>query len=271
MSGGQDLTAREGRFHDGWASSERPEDVDVRAAFEAPTALENRFILGRIGSLDGKRLLDVGAGLGDTSVYLSRRGARVVSLDASHGMASFARRLAAHHAVGLLPTVASAESLPFGSSTFDVVYAANLMHHLQDRDRFLAEVHRVLKPGGWFFAYDPLAYNPAIDVYRRLASEVRTADERPLRFPDLERARRFFAEVGHREFWITALVLFVKYYAVDRVDPNADRYWRRILREPPERLWWWFPLARLDVLLARLPLLRRMAWNTVLWARKGPG
>ena len=58
---------REAAFHDAWASSTKLEDVLVRECFEAPTALENQFILSRMGSLRDKRLLDIGAGLGESS------------------------------------------------------------------------------------------------------------------------------------------------------------------------------------------------------------
>ena len=59
---------------------------------------------------------------------------------------------------------------------------------------------RALKPGGMFFSYDPLAYNPLINVYRRMATAVRTPDESPLRISDIKLARKYFSRVQHREF-----------------------------------------------------------------------
>jgi hypothetical protein len=53
------------------------------------------------------------------------------------------------------------------------------------------------------------------------------------------------------------------------VHPNQDRYWKRILRETPERLRWWMPLRALDNLLTRLPIVRWLAWNIVMWGEKG--
>ena len=67
--------SREKEFHDDWAASKPACDALVRECFEAPTAVEKRFILSRMGSLEGKRVLDVGAGLGKPSVYLALRGA----------------------------------------------------------------------------------------------------------------------------------------------------------------------------------------------------
>jgi ubiquinone/menaquinone biosynthesis C-methylase UbiE len=259
---------REAAFHDAWAGSTPLDDVLVRECFEAPTALENRFILSRMGNLRGKRLLDIGAGLGESSVYFALQGAHVTMTDISPGMVQTGRELARRYGVEVEGIVSEAEHLGVAAETFDFVYVANTIHHVRDRDALFQKIHRALKPGGCFFSCDPLAYNPAINVYRRIATEVRTEDESPLTRADLRLARKYFAGVQHREFWISTLFLFVKYYAVDRVHPNQDRYWKRILRETPERLRWWMPLRAMDMALARMPLLRWMAWNMVMWGEK---
>ena len=259
---------REAAFHDAWAGNTPIDDVLVRECFEAPTALENRFILSRIGDLRGKRLLDIGAGLGESSVYFALQGAHVTMTDISPGMVQTGRELARRFGVEVEGIVSEAETLGAAAETFDFVYIANTIHHVGDRDALFQKIHRALKPGGLFFSYDPLAYNPAINVYRRIATEVRTEDEAPLTRADLRLARKYFPNVQHREFWISTLLLFVKYYAVDRVHPNHDRYWKRILRETPESLRWWMHLRAIDAALTRLPLMRWLAWNMVMWGEK---
>jgi SAM-dependent methyltransferase len=259
---------REAAFHDAWAGSTQIEDVLVRECFEAPTALENRFILSRMGNLNGKRLLDIGAGLGESSMYFALQGAQVTMTDISPGMVQTGRELARRYGVEVEGIVSEAEDLSVAAESFDFVYIANTIHHVRDRDALFQKIHRALKPGGLFFSYDPLAYNPAINVYRRIATEVRSEDESPLEIADLRLARKYFPGVQHREFWIATLLLFVKYYAVDRVHPNRDRYWKRILRETPETLRWWMPLRAIDAALTRLPLMRWLAWNMVMWGEK---
>jgi SAM-dependent methyltransferase len=259
---------REAAFHDAWAGSTQIEDVLVRECFEAPTALENRFILSRMGNLNGKRLLDIGAGLGESSMYFALKGAQVTMTDISPGMVQTGRELARRYGVEVEGIVSEAEDLSVAAESFDFVYIANTIHHVRDRDALFQKIHRALKPGGLFFSYDPLAYNPAINVYRRIATEVRSEDESPLEIADLRLARKYFPGVQHREFWIATLLLFVKYYAVDRVHPNRDRYWKRILRETPETLRWWMPLRAIDAALTRLPLMRWLAWNMVMWGEK---
>ncbi len=259
---------REAAFHDAWAKSTRVEDVLVRECFEAPTALENQFILHLMGPLSGKSLLDIGAGLGESSVYFALQGARVTVVDISPQMVETALRLGKRHGVELQGIVSGAENLNLPSEAYDIVYVANTIHHVQDRALLFEQMSRALKPGGMFFSYDPLAYNPVINLYRRMATGVRTPDESPLTTDDTRLARKYFHRVQHREFWIATLLLFAKYYLIDRVHPNADRYWKRILRETPESLRWWRPLRYLDRVLTRIPLVRWLAWNVVIWGEK---
>ena len=268
MTPGTTLHEREAAFHDAWASDTQMDEVPVRECFQAPTALENQFILSLMGDLRGKRLLDLGAGLGESSVYFALRGARVTTVDLSPQMVEMAVKLGKHYGVELEGIVSGAEDFNLPRSTYDLIYVANTIHHIHDRASLFEQMSRALKPGGKFFCYDPLAYNPAINVYRRMASQVRTPDESPLRVADVKLARKYFQNVGHREFWLLTLVLFVKYYFLDGVNPNQDRYWKRILRETPARIWWWMPLRALDRLLTRMPLVRWLSWNIVMWGEK---
>lgn len=268
MSADTTTHEREAAFHDAWATNTRIGDVLVRECFEAPTAVENQFILQRMGSLAGKKLLDIGAGLGESSVYFALQGARVTTVDISPMMVETALELGRKHGVALEGIVSEAEDLKLPAAAYDVIYIANTIHHVHDRASLFEQMSRALKPGGVFFSYDPLAYNPVINVYRRMAMGVRTPDESPLTVADLRLARKYFSNVGHREFWLSTLLLFVKYYLKDRVHPNADRYWKRILRETPKSLGWWTPLRDLDRVLTCIPGLRWLSWNIVMWGEK---
>ena len=262
------LREREAEFHDAWASSTPTDEVLVRECFEAATALENQFILKRLGALKGKKLLDIGAGLGESSVYFALLGARVTTVDVSPRMVEKAIELGKKYGVELEGVVSGAEDLKVSEGEYDVIYIANTIHHVHDHSRLSEQMSRALKPGGIFFSCDPLAYNPVINVYRKMATRVRTQDEAPLTIADIRLAEKYFRGVGHREFWISTLALFLKYFLIDRLHPNQDRYWKRILREKTEDLWWWTPLRALDAALTRIPGVRWMAWNVVMWGQK---
>jgi SAM-dependent methyltransferase len=256
-------------FHDEWAGQERADAVEIDAAFEAITAPENRFILTLVGDVRGQRLLDVGTGLGESAIYFAKLGAEVTAVDISPKMVDLCLENARRLGVTLTAQVATGEDLGLPDASFDIVYAANVLHHIHDRDQFLATLRRVLRPGGLFVAWDPLKYNPLINVYRRKATEVRTPDERPLGYDDLARVRQYFPGARSRTFWLTSMALFLKYYLIDRKHPNDMRYWKVILRETPRTIGWWFlPLQAIDRALLRIPGVSMLAWNVVQWGRK---
>jgi SAM-dependent methyltransferase len=266
--GSEEIHAKEAQFHDDWARATPLNEIAVSAAFESPAALENKFILQQMGDLKGKRLLDVGAGLGESSVYFAKRGADVTATDLSPAMLQTIADLAKLHGVKIQTAQSAAESLNVPQAHYDLVYIANTIHHVTDRAAIFQQIHRALKPGGRFFSIDPLAYNPVIGIYRKMATAVRTEDESPLTRADLALARRYFEDVRHREFWILGLALFLKFFLIDRVHPNADRYWKRIYKETRGSLWWWMPLNWGDRVLTRLPGVRWMGWNMVMWGTK---
>ena len=172
-----DLLRREQAFHDQWASTIDVDGIRVSDYFEACTAPENRFILKQLGDVRGKLLLDLGCGAGENSVYFAQLGAHCVAADYSPGMVDVALQLAARNGVQIEGRVVNAMSIDIPNNTFDIVYASNLLHHIPDPKVTLREMHRILKPGGKACFWDPLRHNPVINVYRRMATEVRTEDE----------------------------------------------------------------------------------------------
>jgi ubiquinone/menaquinone biosynthesis C-methylase UbiE len=261
-------TDRERDFHNAWASSTPIEQRRVVQAFESSTAPENRFILQRMGELSGKKVLDVGCGLGESSVYFALKKAEVSALDLSPKMVETTVQLGKEFGVTINGIVGSAERLDVESDFFDFVYLGNIIHHVENRENLFREIRRVLKPGGTFFSWDPLTYNPLINIYRAIATETRTPDERPLSRRDLSLVKRHFSRVSFRTFWLTSLTLFLKYACIDRVDPNKERYWKKILDEPEDRLSWFRLLQRLDRYFLGIPGLRWLAWNIVICGQK---
>ena len=127
-----DVLLREENFHDEWASCVLPESVHVDALENACTMPETRYIISRIGkhNFKGKRILDVGCGCGEASVYFAKNGAVVTASDISQGMLDLALKVSAHHKIHIESKLCSAEELPFEDSSFDIVYAANVLHHV---------------------------------------------------------------------------------------------------------------------------------------------
>ncbi|MDJ0337087.1 methyltransferase domain-containing protein [Cryobacterium sp. PH31-O1] len=118
----------------------------------------------------GAVLLDVGCGPGTITVDLARRLApgRVVGLDASTEIVERAAGLAADEAVHNASfQVGDVYALDFADATFDIVHAHQVLQHLANPVAAMAEIRRVLRPGGVFAArdvdYGGVMIAPAID------------------------------------------------------------------------------------------------------------
>ena len=256
--------AREAEFHDRWAADIDPARALVDESFTAITALENAHVARTFGDVRGLRILDYGCGAAEAGVYFAKLGATVVGVDVSAGMLAAAQRLAAHHGVSIETRRVEGAAIPAERGEFDRIYGNGVLHHV-DLGAAVPELARVMKPSGIGAFIEPLSYNPAIAVYRRLAEAVRTPDERPLRFRDIARFAPYFAEVSHKEFWLTSLAIFGKFFLVDRAHPSRERYWKKVITDAAANAWWFRGLPALDErILARLPVLSAMCWNTVI-------
>ena len=109
------------------------------------------------------QLLDVATGTGHTALTMARFVARAVGIDVAPKMLEQARRLAIEQGASNCDFVeGSAEKIPFEDGQFTLVTARHAPHHFRNVDRFLAEVRRVLTPGGRFVMVDQIS--PATEL-----------------------------------------------------------------------------------------------------------
>lgn len=255
-------------FHDDWAKKENASKIDVSRANEVCTAPEMRHIISELGDLTGKRVLDVGCGLGEASVYFAQKGANVTALDLSSGMLKITSDLAKSNGVEVHTHLASADYLGLNSDRkFDVIYAGNLLHHV-DIKKTLQQLLSHLAENAVFVSWDPLAYNPVINIYRKFATSVRTDDEHPIKRSDLQYISSKFEFCEQRFFWLTTLVIFVVMALFQFRNPNKERFWKVILNEGSDWEWLYMPLEKLDKLILKyIPFSKWWCWNVVIIAR----
>jgi SAM-dependent methyltransferase len=115
-------------------------------------------IVALAGDVAGRRILDAGCGSGPLSAALRDRGAVVTGIDASAGMLALARRRLGDDAA--LHVVDLSDRLPFADGAFDDVVASLVLHYLEDWGPTLAELRRVLRPGGRLIAS---VHHPFVD------------------------------------------------------------------------------------------------------------
>ncbi|MFM8532255.1 MAG: ubiquinone/menaquinone biosynthesis methyltransferase [Acidimicrobiia bacterium] len=109
-----------------------------------------RRLIGLARVQPGERALDLAAGTGDVAFAAATQGARTVGLDITHRMLQLAsaKSAAARFITGDMA------SLPFASSSFDLVTTSYGLRNVPDLDTAIDEIARVLKPGGRLLSLD---------------------------------------------------------------------------------------------------------------------
>jgi 2-polyprenyl-6-hydroxyphenyl methylase / 3-demethylubiquinone-9 3-methyltransferase len=102
-----------------------------------------------------KRALEVGCGGGLLSEEIARMGFDTTGVDPSGRSLDVARQHAAESGLRIRYDEGTGESLPYPDSAFDVVFGCDVLEHVHDLPRVIAEISRVLGPGGVFF-YDTI-------------------------------------------------------------------------------------------------------------------
>lgn len=117
-----------------------------------------QFAFEAVAAAQPRRVLEVGGGEGELAVRIKNElGVEVVGIDQSEAM------VAEQRAKGIDARVGDVQQLPFADGEFDVAVAAWMLYHVPDLDRGLAELARVLKPGGML-----VAVTNAVDHLREL-------------------------------------------------------------------------------------------------------
>jgi SAM-dependent methyltransferase len=115
------------------------------------------------GSVEGRRVLDVGAGFGALALYYAHLGAEVVAVDPNEQRIRVAVEIAKRHGLALSAVVGHAQSLPFPDESFDLALANNSLCYIVDAREHraaLGEIERILRPGGWFAMRNPNRLHP---------------------------------------------------------------------------------------------------------------
>lgn len=120
---------------------EHSRDSVCNAHYDRPAMLD------LLGPVDGQDVLDAGCGPGWYAVALLDRGARVVALDGTPEMTDIARARLGSRARVILHDLERPPT-PLPEAAFDAVVLALVIHHIDDRAGLLAELFRVLRPGG---------------------------------------------------------------------------------------------------------------------------
>jgi ubiquinone/menaquinone biosynthesis C-methylase UbiE len=139
-------------------------------------------------------ILKIGVGLGSDHFRFAQGGNRLTALDLSQEHLRQTTRHLQLEGLTTTPIYGDAERMPFNDESFDLVYAFGVLHHTPNTEAVVAEIYRVLRPGGlaliglyhrdsWFFWCQTLLANGLINRglwqkgWRRLLSEIEYRSE----------------------------------------------------------------------------------------------
>jgi SAM-dependent methyltransferase len=225
-----------------------------------------RLLRKALEGAPGRRLVDIGGGMGNYALALKREGWDPVVVDRS------AEMLARATAKGLEVVEADAQRLPFEDESFDAATMISMLHHVEDRAAALAEARRVLRTGGrlvlkgytredaaslWILDYFPSsrpwmeATHPPRAALLELLPGARLVD---LEFEDMQDASlaALSAEPGR---------------VLEAGQTGATSYFERMQRDHPDELRAGLARLREEIAAGRAP--RRAGTATVLtWSKR---
>ena len=174
-----------------------------------------------LGDALGKTVLDYGCGLGDNTVLLASRGAKVIGVDISPELIELAKKRLEIHDLSETSEfrIGSAHELPLEDESVDVVFGMAILHHL-DLSLASEEVFRVLKKGGRAIFLEPVRNSKFIKFVRNLIPYQQpdvSPFERPLTDIELKEFAAKFSKYHSRAFWLP----FVNLIEVLRLPENT--------------------------------------------------
>lgn len=216
---------------------------------EANESIDFSYGLHEYRAFRGKRVLDVGCGNGYVLSRYAREGALVAGVDLTRAAVELSQR---RFTLAGLPGVfhqANAESLPFGEATFDCVCSMGVLHHTPDTGGAVAEVYRVLKPGGrlitMFYHRNSALYRVGFPLQRRLTGKsmqqlVNEVDGQANPLGDVYSRQ----ELGRLLSAFRGLEFSVRLLEPWMVLPRFSRILPRRLLNPFAGRWGWFLYAK---------------------------
>jgi 2-polyprenyl-6-hydroxyphenyl methylase/3-demethylubiquinone-9 3-methyltransferase len=132
----------------------------------------------------GKKVLDVGCGGGILAEEFALLGCQVIGIDPSAASLATARAHAQQVGLDIDYRVGAGEDLPFADESFEIVYCSDVLEHVNDLEKVMAEIARVLRRGGGFL-YDTINRTfPSKQVMIKLLQEWKSTSFTPPKLHD---------------------------------------------------------------------------------------
>lgn len=158
----------------------------------------NGDVIDLVDPKPGERVLDIGAGMGPATALAAERGASVVAVEPTPYLrvVCSARRLVKSWRGTVEVVDGAAEALPAADASIDAVWATNTMHHWTDADLAVAEIGRVLAPGGRVVLVDEAFDDPGHPDHEKFGRHKKSIEDHGFHHVDAERMAERLRHVG---------------------------------------------------------------------------
>ena len=158
----------------------------------------NDAVVDLVAPVAGETVVDIGAGMGPAAVRAARTGASVIAVEPTPFMRRVlkARRLFQRSRSLITVSDGSAEHLPLADRRVDAVWAVNTMHHWVDPAQGVAEIARVLRPGGRVVLVDENFGDPDHPEFERLGADHSDGDHHGFSMVDAKQIGDLLNECG---------------------------------------------------------------------------
>ena len=213
-----------------------------------------KYILPKMGTLEGKKVLELGTGTGGTATLLAKRGASVIGIDLLPFRLAEAKARASEHEVAESVDFAlmDAMHLAFPDNTFDFIISKSVLV-FTEHAQTAKECYRVLKPGGKAIFIENMRYHPMAWLYRKIFLKY-SSKLRYFSIRDVETVGAEFENLEHREFHLSAV---------------GALFWQKCIPIPMFYRWTLRLLKAIDLsVLKCLPFFKRFCWITAMICQK---
>lgn len=161
-----------------------------------------------LGNLKGKRVLEIGCGVGRVAVLLAKSGAQVTAFDLSPHSVEVAKQSSIINRTVVDFAVSAGEFLPFADESFDVIFGKSILHHLHINTG-KRDLYRVLKRNGKAVFVEPMGMNPILTFVRKYvpySHKNLVGVDRPLTYHDMNSWTEGAHHKEYREIQLLSMI-----------------------------------------------------------------
>lgn len=185
--------------------------------------LESDLLFELLGPVCGRKVLDVGCGDGKLAAVLARRGAVVTAVDADLAMLAAARCCVDTDGLGVRLCRADGARLPFDDSAFDCATAVTMLCFVDSPEPVLAEMARVLRPGGTLVIGE-LGRRSLWGAHRRVRAFLGDATWRAATFRTASELKKLIEDAGLVVLKTRGAVFYPPHARVARLLASLDQW-----------------------------------------------